>query len=64
MKVVGEKDNKTEKVLFFFFFCFIFIGTYRFYFFQQKHNFDQDIGGSAVDADEQVNDINIEKVCI
>ena len=62
MKVVGEKDNKTEKVLFFF--CFIFIGTYRFYFFEQKHNVDQDIGGSAVDADEQVNDINIEKVCI
>uniref|UniRef100_A0A3Q7IW35 Uncharacterized protein n=1 Tax=Solanum lycopersicum TaxID=4081 RepID=A0A3Q7IW35_SOLLC len=31
MKVVGEKDNKTEK----------------------KHNVDQDIGGSAVDGDEQ-----------
>uniref|UniRef100_A0A3Q7JUA6 Uncharacterized protein n=1 Tax=Solanum lycopersicum TaxID=4081 RepID=A0A3Q7JUA6_SOLLC len=34
MKVVGEKDNKTEK----------------------KNNVDQDIGGSAADADEQVNE--------
>uniref|UniRef100_A0A3Q7G1V5 Uncharacterized protein n=1 Tax=Solanum lycopersicum TaxID=4081 RepID=A0A3Q7G1V5_SOLLC len=40
MKVVGEKDNKTEK----------------------KHNVDQDIGGSAVDADEQTDKVDQQSV--